>query len=264
MMKSLLRALAILICLLALLFLLAKSGTTPVPVVLQWDKTTLTTTAPVAITFALLLFFVMFYLGRLVSWLAGLPRQLRSLMEGRRVLTTWEALTQGYASLMMNDTAAAIRIANNLRPAPHEAGLVTLLKLQTNRLTEAEAQSHLTDPIIGPLVNLHFARLNARTGNWAVVKSYTTPGLALTPGHPVLNTLHFKALVNLNDPAAVDFLPNIKPFLTRNTYQLLSTIIAAGITTPHAAALSHPWVRAFQKWLPTANETFPDEPKTSR
>ena len=97
-----------------------------------------------------------------------------------------------------------------------------------------------------------------------MVKPYTATGLNLSAGNQPLTVLHFKALLNTNDPAAVTFLPNLKPLLTKNTYQLLSTIIAAGITTPHAAALSHPWVRAFQKWLPTASEVLPDEPKTPR
>lgn len=262
-MIPLLRALAILTCMVALLVLLAKSGTTPVPVSVQWNTTTLSTTAPVAITFGLLVLFITYYFGRLTAWLLNLPATIRAYIQGRRVMSTWEALTQGFASLAMGEKSAAIRIANTLRPAPHERGLVTLLKLQTGELTETEAQSFLTDPTLGPLINLHFARHHARAGKWRMVRTYTTPGLALNPSQPVLNTLHFKALLNLGeDEAAVSFLPNIKPQLTRNTYQLLSTIIAAGITTPHAAALSHPWVRAFQKWLPTPSETFPDEPKT--
>lgn len=257
------RALAIILCLLLLLALLAKTGTHPIPVSLQWDATVFSTTAPVAIIFTLIVLTLTFYLGRAVTWVLQLPQMLRALIEGRRLQSTWEALTQGYTSLYLGESAAARRIANTLRPTEHEKSLVTLLKLQTDELTEAEAQSFLTDPILGLVVNLYFARRNAKAGKWNTVKTYTTYGLGLNPGHPVLNTLHFKALLNLNDPGAVEFLPNIKPLLTRNTYQLLSTIIAAGITTPHAAALSHPWVRAFQKWLPTENETFPDEPKAA-
>ncbi|MBI1308585.1 MAG: hypothetical protein GC129_01825 [Proteobacteria bacterium] len=259
-----LRALAILVALVAMLLLLARTGAEPVYVSLTWDKTTFSTTAPVAITFMLIAIVMVFYAGRFIGWLANLPHVLRAALTGHQHHSVWGQLVEGYTALYLGNTKAATKAAQKLPTNHPMAGpLITLMRLQTDQLSPSQAEAFLRHPILGPVVTLHFARRAATQKNWESVKHYSAAGLKLQPNQTSLINLHFKALLNTNDDAAITFLPQVKPQLSKSTYQLLSTVVAAGITTPHAAALSHPWVKAFQKWLPTASEVFPDEPKES-
>lgn len=257
-MTPVLRAFALITLLVAMLVLLAKTGQEQVPVMLQWGSTQLSTTAPVVLTFVLLIVLVIFYTGRLIGWVVNIPAMLRAYWHGNRYLSTTESLTHGFTALLMADLKTATATAKALKPEASLQSLITLLKLHTNQLTAPEAETMLGHLILGPIVALHFARLNAARNNWAMVQHYTVAGLRNAANHPALLTLHFKALVNQGMPQATLFLPQLKPLVSRQTYQLLSTVVAAGITTPHAAALSHPWVKTFQKWLATDSETIPD------
>lgn len=130
-----------------------------------------------------------------------------------------------------------------------------------NQLNAAEEEKALQNPILGPLVALQAARRAAIKGDWAAVRQYTAAGRAEGNQTPALAILHFKALVNLNDPSLTTFLPEIKPYLTKQLYQLVGTVTAVGISTPHAAVLSQPWIKQFQKWLLTPSEVFPEDVK---
>lgn len=255
---ALLRALAVLGTLVLLAVVLAKAGQSPVPVNLQWGQTTFGTTAPVAVTLLLLVMVLAFFAGQAGSWLMRIPSMLQNFVQGHHRQSTVQQLADAFTHLAMGNTAAAAKLAKKLKAEGPEQPLITLLHTQLGQLSGAEETKALQHPTLGQLAALQAARRAAKSANWEGVRELTAKYTHNI--HPAFTVLHFKALVNLNDPRLTTFLPELKPLLSKSHYQLVSTITATGITTPHAAVLSQPWVKQFQKWLTTPDETFPSEP----
>lgn len=255
---AMLRALSVIVVLVAMLVVLAKAGQAPVPVSLHWGQITLGTTAPVAITLVMLVVMLAFFAGQAGSWLMRIPTMLQNFVQGHQRQSTVQQLADAFTHLAMGNAAAAAKLAKKLKAEGPEQPLITLLHTQLGQLSTAAEAKALQHPILGQLAALQAARRAAKSANWEVVRELTAK--YTHNFHPAFTVLHFKALANLNDPKLTTFLPELKPLLSKSHYQLVSTITATGITTPHAAVLSQPWVKQFQKWLTTADETFPLEP----
>lgn len=262
------RAVLILILLAIMALLLARVGQAPIPVSFQWGTLAISTTAPVAAALLLLVAMVIFYLGQLSLWLIRLPGTLGSRYTSRKRQSAMESLTQAFSALAAGDAASARKFSRNVKLEGETTGpaanLATLLALHLNQLGPLEAEQHLANPVIGPAVALHLTRQAAAAGNWAEVLRLADLGLRALPKHPAFTVLRFKALVNLNDPAAPKALATVKPYLSRTQLTLLTALLDGPTAVNARPVLDNPWVRSFQAWLPTASETFPPEPRPAK
>lgn len=254
---ALLRALSVLVLLAVLALVLAKAGQNPVPVTLQWNGTYFSTTGPVAVTLGLLVLLTVFFLGQAGSWLMHLPSRLADFFHGRRRQSALQTLTEAFAQYALGNGVLAAKLIKKLTVEESEKPLLTLLRTQLGQLNAAEEEQGMKNPHIGQLVALAATRRAAATGDWSTVAKLTAKEYANGSKHPAFTVLRFKALVNRNDPELARFLPEIKPFLSKENYRLVSTVTATEIPTPQAGVLSQPWVKTFKQWLATAEETFP-------
>jgi hypothetical protein len=257
-----LRAILIVALVALMAFLLAHVGQVPVPVTLQWGTLSLSTTAPVAATIILFLVLVIFYIGQFSLWLFNLPASIAEAFSHRKRRSSMESLTQAFSALAAGDAASARKFSQNIKleeASGPAANLATLLALHLNQLGSLEAEKHLNNPTIGPAIALHLTRQAAAAGNWAEVLRLSETGLRLLPKHPAFTVLHFKALVNLGNPAAAKAVGSVKHLLTRNQVTLLTALLDGPTALNARPVLDNPWVRALQAWFPTASETFPVE-----
>ncbi len=255
-MKTLLRATLLLVILLVLALLLGQAGMVPVPVTVTIGTLQLQTTAPVAITLALTLLLGVFYLGRLTGWMLRLPTKWLN----RRKVAAADAIADGYTSLaMMNNTAATQHLGTISTSNPALNDLLTLLRVHTNTITPTQANQALANARLAPVAALYLARNAAQLADWPEVKRLTSIGRQSAPNNLPLQTLQFKALVNLNDPAAQSLLPIFKTTLGSEHHKLLTQILQGPTALTAGPVLGSPWVRAVQAWLPTPSDTFPTE-----
>lgn len=268
-MNQVLRAVLILALLAIMAFLLARIGQNPIPVSLQWGTLSVSTTAPVASALLLLAALAIFYFGQVSLWFIRLPGVFADIAANRKHRSAMENLTRAFSALAAGDAASARKFSRNValdaKPDTPAAHLATLLALHLNQLGALEAEKHLADPVIGPAVVLHLTRSAAAAGNWAEVLRLSELGLRTLPKQPALLVLHFKALVNLGNPAAPKAVGSVKHLLTRSQATLLAALMGGPNAVNARPVLDNPWVRSLQAWFPTASETFPPEkPQTAR
>jgi hypothetical protein len=258
-MKKLASILLLMLFVGALAIIVAYMVQNPMPVVLQWGNTVFSTYAVVVVMLGFLAAAALFYTGQLVHWVEQLPTTLK-LTQTRKQRDAFLAhIAQALLAYEEGDLKRAAKMAKTIpqaRLSQAEEALAHLLLVRTGQLLGQSAESALQNPISAPIVAVDIARKAATHANWAEVRRITAIGLSHAPNQPILLTLHTKALINLNDPAVADMLPRLKPLLGPTAYKLLGILIN-GPTSTTARQLDHAWVKAFQSWLPTADDTFP-------
>jgi len=258
-MSTLLRAFLLFIILLALALLLGQASTGPIPVTLTLGTLSLGTTAPVAITLVIALLLLAFYFGRFTSWVLHLPRRFLNY----RKVAAADAIADAYAALALQDLPTTGKLITDVRTENAAlSDLLILLHLHTATISPTQAQASLSNPRLAAITALYLARHAAAQSDWNEVRRLTAIGRKYAPHNLPLLTLQFKALVNLNDPAAADLLPALKSHLGSPRHKLLTQVIqGSGVITtrPNVTMLDSPWVKSIQTWLPTPSDTFPAE-----
>ena len=252
-MNAVLRAFLLFTILLVLVLLLGQAGSMPLPVTLTINTLVLKTTAPVAITLAVIILLLAFYAGRLTGWMLRIPHKLLS----RRKTAAAENIANAYTALALHDLPLAVKQVNDLKTDNSALqDLISLIQLHTATITTTQAQKNLTNPRLSALTALYLARSAATQLDWPEVKRLTTIGRQTVPQNLPLLTLQFKSLVNLNDSSASELLPVLKPHLGPHRHKILSQLLQAN---PTPTTLNDPWTKSFQSWLPDSSDTFPSD-----
>lgn len=256
-MKSVLTALAVLAALLAVAWLLALGGTAPQPITLTIGTTQLQTSLPVALILTFIVLVLMFYLGRLVSWLLRLPgtwQHLRHRKAGQQLIEAYNAYLQN------NPTEAQKHLANVTPDTETHAILANLLRLRghLDAATRPEKlEVSLANPSTVVLAAWAAARAAAQDADWPEVARLTALGRAHAPQLPALQNLQFKALVNTGSPQAANLLPLLKPRLGAEYTKLAEHLLQGPTTLTARPLLESRWVKAFEHWLTTPSEDLP-------